>query len=103
MIWNALFNPLDLNNVLITQGRLTRTEFKAIFAEIFPFGSSGEFADRIFSVFDRSKDNKITFMEYIQVIIFLFLNRYDNRVFANPMRLSSCLMGCVLSVVLANR
>ena len=96
-MWNPLFNPLDLNNIRITQGRLTRTEFKTIFAEIFPFGSSGEFADRIFSVFDRSKDNKITFMEYIQVAILLFLNRYDNRVFAIPTRLSSCMMDCVSS------
>ena len=49
------------------QGRLTRAEFKDIFAEIFPFGSSGDYADKIFSVFDGSKDNKITFKEFIQV------------------------------------
>ena len=42
-----------------------RKQFKKIYKQIYPHGKPNKFSNRIFDVFDRDKDNKIDFAEFL--------------------------------------
>ncbi|KAG6891291.1 Neuronal calcium sensor 1 [Termitomyces sp. T32_za158] len=46
-------------------GHLNKEEFSHIYKQFFPFGDPGDFADYVFSVFDRDKSGTIDFTEFI--------------------------------------
>lgn len=49
-------------------GLLTRDEFIKIYKQFFPFGSPDEFAQHVFSVFDKDNNGTIDFKEFITAL-----------------------------------
>ncbi|CCC70828.1 hypothetical protein NCAS_0F03440 [Naumovozyma castellii] len=49
-------------------GQLTREDFVRIYKQFFPFGTPEEFANHLFSVFDRDNNGAIDFKEFITVL-----------------------------------
>ncbi|KAH3900254.1 frequenin SCDLUD_003226 [Saccharomycodes ludwigii] len=50
------------------QGLLTREEFVKIYKQFFPFGSPEEFANHVFDVFDKDKNDSIDFREFVTAL-----------------------------------
>ncbi|SCU93344.1 LAMI_0E14026g1_1 [Lachancea mirantina] len=49
-------------------GQLTREEFVKIYRQFFPFGSPEQFANHVFSVFDKDQNGTIDFKEFITAL-----------------------------------
>lgn len=49
-------------------GQLTREDFVKIYKQFFPFGSPEEFANHVFSVFDKDNNGFVDFKEFITVL-----------------------------------
>ncbi|KAI9348125.1 calcium-binding protein NCS-1 [Obelidium mucronatum] len=49
-------------------GSLSKTAFKDMYKQFFPFGDSNAYADRVFHMFDSDKDGFINFREFVNAI-----------------------------------
>lgn len=49
-------------------GQLTREDFVKIYKQFFPFGAPEEFANHVFSVFDKDNNGFVDFKEFITVL-----------------------------------